>query len=1093
MRRAFDARSAHSGRSESSGGANFADWISSVSDNRAGGILSGDGILHTIEGDCRSGKRDRADDRPPNRQVSPGPPLPPLWETTSMIRKLAWSGALACSLVSGPFAASAQETATPAPSAPASGEARIDIESMARRSQAHGGGGGGSDSHFRDFDEVTQGADRLEGLFTLFHKDSHLYAEIRPHQFDTPLIAPIAIARGMAMAGQPLNFGDEWVLSFRRVGDRVQLVRRNIHYKASTEPLEKAVKQAYTDSILQSLPIVSIRPMGGGQSALVDLSDVFLNDFAELGIGPIDRSRTSWHKIKAFPNNLELEVEATYGGGFGGYGDDGVADHRGVTLIVHYSLVKPPDAAYHPRLADDRVGHFLSAVKDFSQSDPDTSFVRQVNRWRLEKSNHKAKVSAPKRQIVWYIEDTVPLEYRSYVQEGILEWNKAFEKIGFRDAIAVRWQEEGRDDFDPEDINYCTFRWITSNSTFAMSGLRSNPITGELIDGDVVFDASWIKEWKQEYAFLTGNPPASSRQAGGRSEPLGVGRILSPIMAMKQGYGLAVPPPSAELGDVAANLGERAPRLIPAEGGELQALLGQRLGHSQFSGCRLSSGMRAELSLAAIALSADEPKVAVAPEEAKKPVDEAKKPEDKPKDEAKKDEPKKPEDKPTSKKEKEKEESRLPDELIGQGIKEVVMHEVGHSLGLRHNFKASTMLSGDQLHDTAITHVKGLVGSVMDYAPINVAPKGRPQGDYFSTTLGPYDYWAIEYAYKPIDGDEAGELKKIASRAPESDLAYGTDEDMYQTHDPLVNTYDLGSDTLRFAQDRALLASQLLGDLDGRVVKDGESWGRLRHAFGILMQQWGNGTYLVSEYVGGQHVHRDHKGDKDGRDPIVPVSGAKQREALRFLVTEVLGDKAFHFSPGLLRKLTTERWYHWGSDSPNSATGVEYPVLDEVLGIQKIALNRCLGSSVLARLQEQSLEADEGAQPLTMAEVFRALTDGVWSECPSGDGPPTVTCSTIRRNLQREHLRKLGTMVLGTRRNSMSDIYSFLVMVGGSGNLPPDARSLARLHLKEIGDRVGKALDRKDAHLDDLTRAHLEECRQRVDQILTAKLDANEP
>ena len=1019
-----------------------------------------------------------------------------------MNRILAWTGAIAWALVAGTTASCAEEPKPQdKPATPASGpENKIDIEGMMFRGGGGGSGGGRTESKYRDFAEVTQGAEKIDGLFTLHHKDNHLYAEIRPHQFEVPLIAPIAIARGLAMAGQPLNFGDEWVLSFHRAGDRVQLIRRNIHYKASSGALEKAVKQAYTDSILQSLPIVAINAMGG-QSVVIDLGDIFLGDFAELGIGPIDRSRTTWHKIKAFPNNLELEVEATYGGGGNFGGDDGVADHRGVTVIVHYSLVKPPDHGYHPRLADDRVGHFLSAVKDFGQSDPDTNFVRQVNRWRLEKSNPRAKVSAPKRQIVWYIEDTVPLEYRPYVQEGILEWNKAFEKIGFRDAIAVRWQEEGRDEFDPEDINYCTFRWITSNSTFAMSGLRSNPMTGELIDGDVVFDASWIKEWKQEYAFLTGNLPTANRQPGEAAEPLGVGRIISPIMAIKHGYGLATPPHSAGLDDIAHNFGDRVPRLIPTEGGELQALLGRRLGHNQFTGCRLSTGMRAELSLAAIAFASgadDEPKPAPA-EETKKPEDkpkdeakkpEDKKPEDKPKEEPKKEEAKKPEDKPAPKR---PEEAKFPDELIGQGIKEVVMHEVGHSLGLRHNFKASTMLSADQLHDTAITRVKGLVGSVMDYAPINVAPKGRPQGDYFSTTLGPYDYWAIEYAYKAAEGDEAAELKKIASRAPEADLAYGTDEDMYQTNDPLVNAYDLGSDTLRFAQDRTLLASQLLNDLDGRVVKDGESWARLRHAFSVLLLQWGNGTHLVSEYVGGQHVSRDHKGDKGGRDPIVPVSGSKQREALRFLVTEVLGDKAFHFSPALLRKLTTERWYHWGSDSMTSRGGVEYPVLDEVLAIQKIALNRCLSPSVLTRLQEQALEADEGAQPLTMAEVFRTLTDGVWVECPAGDNPAAVACSTIRRNLQREHLRRLAGMVLGSRRSSMNDLYGFILMVGGGGDLPPDARSLARLHLKEIGDRIGKTLDRKDAKIDDVTRAHLEECRHRIDQVLTARLDANEP
>ncbi|HBI47086.1 MAG TPA: hypothetical protein DDY78_30170, partial [Planctomycetales bacterium] len=107
------------------------------------------------------------------------------------------------------------------------------------------------------------------------------------------------------------------------------------------------------------------------------------------------------------------------------------------------------------------------------------------------------------------------------------------------------------------------------------------------------------------------------------------------------------------------------------------------------------------------------------------------------------------------------------------------MHEVGHTLGLRHNFKASTMLKNDQLHDVNITHKQGLVGSVMDYAPVNLAPKGVKQGDYFTTTLGPYDYWAIEYAYKPLSGGTEGEadaLRQIASRCATPGYDYGTDE-----------------------------------------------------------------------------------------------------------------------------------------------------------------------------------------------------------------------------------------------------------------------------------------------------------------------------
>ena len=221
-------------------------------------------------------------------------------------------------------------------------------------------------SKFADFKKTTEGAKKHEGLFNLYQKDDHLYAEIKPSMYNKELIAPMAIARGIASAGTPLNFGDEWILYFRRVGDKIQLVRKNIHYQAPKgTPLEKAVEQNFTDSVLKALPIVSMSPSG---APLVDLSQIFFSDFAQLGIGSIDRSRTSWHQVKTFKNNIELQVETTYSGGRFGYYyglDDGVVDRRGITVIMHYSLTKRPPSGYKPRFADQRVGYFISATKDF--------------------------------------------------------------------------------------------------------------------------------------------------------------------------------------------------------------------------------------------------------------------------------------------------------------------------------------------------------------------------------------------------------------------------------------------------------------------------------------------------------------------------------------------------------------------------------------------------------------------------------------------------------------------------------------------------------------------------------------------------------
>jgi hypothetical protein len=314
-------------------------------------------------------------------------------------------------------------------------------------------------------------------------------------------------------------------------------------------------------------------------------------------------------------------------------------------------------------------------------------------------------------------------------------------------------------------------------------------------------------------------------------------------------------------------------------------------------------------------------------------------------------------------------------------------------------------------------------------------------------------------------------------------------------NDPLVNTFDLGSDPCRFAKDRLTLAAQLLKDLDTRAIKDGDSWSRLRIAFSYLLYQYGNAADLVASHVGGQSISRDHKGDKDARDPIVPIAGDKQRAALGFLVENVLSDKSFQFSPSLLRRLSKEHWDMGVGSSWYGMTG-EVPVNDRVLAIQKIALSHCLSGSVLTRLQNQELQSEPNSKPLAMAEVFRSLTDGIYAELSApglADGKPRpLTCSTIRRNLQREYLRRLSTIVLGQARSPYGDAFPYIYFNNSAG-YPADARALARLHLKEVGEKLAKVLGAKDVTLDDTCRAHFDDLAHKIDKVLNADLNANEP
>lgn len=838
--------------------------------------------------------------------------------------------------------------------------------------------------------ELLKDTQKREGLITLHRKDETLFAEVGPRQLDRDYIVLITIARGIGqtplVGGFSWGFGDDAVWQFRKAGENIQLVRRNVRFTADHgSPTEKAVKIAYTDSVLFSLPIRTVSPSG---AYVVDLTQVFMSDLPQIGFVlpgfSFSPNKSTWSDVDVLPKNVELGVAATYASS-GMSNIDSVPDSRGVTINVHYSISELPQTSYRPRLADDRVGYFVTALKDFSKKEgEDDRFVRYINRWNLEKTDPSADMSTPKEPIVFWLEKTIPFKYRKPIRDGIMEWNKAFAKAGFYDAVEVRQQPDDAP-WDPGDIRYNTFRWMTAEAGFAMGPSRVNPTTGQILDADIIFDSDFLQVWKQEYETFT---PAS--------------------VAALTGGAITLEDHRAEM------------KKMPAYMQEM---------HGANCTCNMLGGISRQFAIGASVMATRKR----SPEDMEK--------------------------------------------LIMQGLKEVTMHESGHTLGLRHNFKASELYSLADMNNVEKTRETGITASVMDYNPVNIMPEGETQGDYFSTTIGPYDMWAIEYGYKPIKGGspdaEAGELKKIASRSGEKGLAFSTDEDTRGIDpDPHSMRFDATNDLVEYAKSQAKLVSDAMKHVIDDSTKDGESYQRARRMFGVLLSQHGQAMFNASRYVGGLYVSRSHKGDAKAPKPLEVVPVERQRATLALLEEQVFSDKPFNFPPELYNQLASTKWDHWGSEVADRG---DYPAHDVILMWQDRIMSKLLSPLTLSRLHDSELKTTADVDALTTAELLERLTKAVYSEVDATKEGSEYTnrkpaISSIRRNLQRSYLRRMSQLALG---NTMA---------------PEDCQTVAYAELGKLKKRIDTLTGNGQVKLDSYSKAHLEETSARIAKVTDARM-----
>ena len=864
------------------------------------------------------------------------------------------------------------------------------------------------------FATVIKDAKKTEGLIGYWQKDEKVWLELKPEDFNKPFFLSPKLARGIGESGifggsmrVPGSMLESRIVEFRRIYNVVQLVAVNSDFvvRDAKSPAARALAASFAPSLLASVPVASLAHPER-KTVLIEAGPLFLTDMLGLGMAlqrayrqsyVLEGRNTYFTTVRSTPDHLVLNVSAHFYTANLAIPQPGappgapvpsfprsVPDPRSIVLGLYYALTKLPDTVMPARAADARIGYFTTTVDDFSDDLARSPRQRYANRWRLEKTDPAAALSEPIKPITFWLDNTVPVKYRDAISRGVLEWNKAFEKIGFKDALVVKVQPDDAD-FDTLDVNAASIRWMTNAEPRfgAIGPSQVDPRSGEILDADIAFES------------LSSRSIRTVRS-----------QILGGIAAVDWA-GLMQLPDAVPTGSGASD--QRLAELTHAR------RLGQVCEHGDFAAEQLSYAMDVLATRGEIDPGGPEA-----------------------------------------------------ERFVLDYLTDTTIHEVGHTLGLRHNFRSSRIYTEKQLNDREFTAANGLAGSVMEYAAINLPRPGEMGGTPFQTTLGPYDYWAIEYAYKPIAAaDETAELQRIAARSAEPQLAYGTDEDNFLGIDPETLHFDLGDDVVAFAKKRLDIARDVIARQEARVLKPETDYAVLRRSVNFAVRDAARSAGILVRQIGGVRTLRDFPGS--GRDPLVPVAAAVQRNALDALARGVLATDSFRLSPALQRKLApdfNERGESlWGG---GGAVVTDYSIIGNVLEMQRALLTQLMSDGVAARLLDSEgkvapTAAGKPGDSFRLSELYARLTREVWSDVSSAD------ITAPRRELQREHLNRLSASLLRP-----------------SGGVRADIKALQREQARELLVRIGAA--QKRTGLSAETRAHLAEGNETLTQALAARL-----
>lgn len=805
--------------------------------------------------------------------------------------------------------------------------------------------------------DLVKNSTKMPGLFTIYQdkKTGSLQMIVSKDQIGKEYIYFSQIADGLVDVGRFRGaYQGSKIFKIKKYFNKIEFVTQNSSFYFDPESaIHKSSKANISEGMMASIKIEAEDKTKG--LYLIKADNLFLREtFAQVkppafpgrprtafSLGILNKGKSKINSINNYPENTNLAIEYVYSKPSSlSRGSAAVTDPRNVSIKVNHSLIALPENNYKPRFDDQRVGYFFTQVTD-QTSKSSTPYRDLVHRWDLQKKDPNAAISEPVKPITWWIENSTPHEWRETIKQGVLQWNKAFEKAGFRNAVVVKVQPDDAK-WDAGDLRYNVLRWTASpRPPFGGYGPSfANPRTGQILGADIML----------EYVFVTNS-----------------------IMSTKI-YDLAEPvaayDPSKYKND------------------------------SKFM-CSMGHVMHENTMFGKTVLNA----LGSAPGELKR--------------------------------------------LEKEAMLYLIMHEVGHTLGLNHNMKASHLYSPEQLADAEFIKGKALTASIMDYPAINVTPDRSKQGQYNSVDVGPYDVWAIQFGYTPFKSVQ--EREALLSQSTRPELIFGNDADDMRAPgkaiDPRVMIGDMSNDQIRYSIDRMELVNSMMKDVRRRFTKSGKSYQELRRVYYILSGQRARAANVVSRFIGGVYVERALAGQNGGTQPYTPVSLNDQKRAMGFLSKYVFAPDAFNAPADLYNYLAMQR------RGFNLGRAPEDPKIhNQVLTYQRNVLRHILHPNTVQRINDSELYGNEYSLSIYMTD----LNNAIFEADISGN------VNSFRQNLQLEYTNTLINMVKPSRTNrfhhiarsmALFNLQSIRNMAKPTGNISSKAH---KQHLRTLIDNALK-------------------------------------